>query len=156
MNLDYIVTSLPALSFGEKPAITLDKFIAHLGGEQPKLTDEWCDLETQLRNAVAACRGRPFDARAAHGCAIYWRDRIRECFAENDIFRRDEMIDRVWWDAAGELTNPVAPLGKGALLTYFIRLKIALKRALISSADGNAAYVKLTDMSNQTPESGQR
>jgi hypothetical protein len=66
------------------------------------------------------------------------------------------MIDRVWWDAAGELTNPVAPLGKGALLTYFIRLKIALKRALISSADGNAAYVKLTDMSNQTPESGQR
>ena len=91
MNLDYIVTSLPALSFGEKPAITLDEFIAHLGGEQPKLTDEWCDLETQLRNAVAACRGRPFDARAAHGCAIYWRDRIRECFAENDIFRRDEI-----------------------------------------------------------------
>jgi hypothetical protein len=42
------------------------------------------------------------------------------------------------------LTPPAAPLGKGALATYSIRLKIALKRGGISREAGNAAFDRLT------------
>ena len=54
------------------------------------------------------------------------------------------MIDRVWWDAAGELTPPASPLGSGALATYAVRLKIALRRSTVSTEKGNAAFDKLT------------
>ena len=50
----------------------------------------------------------------------------------------------MWWDAAGELTPPESPLGRGALATYAIRLKIALKRETISKDGGNAAFDRLT------------
>ncbi len=145
MGTDYILASLPALSFGEKPSVSNERFIAMCGGKAPALPPRWADLETQLRNAVSQCRGGARYERPATGCDLYWRDRIRACFAESDIFKRDEMIDKVWWDAAGELTDPVSPLGKGALATYRIRLSIAHKRAAISAAEGSAAFAALTD-----------
>lgn len=154
MSVDYIVSSLPALVFGEKPALTRDAFVSACGGEPPALPARWADLETQLRNAVAEGRGGAKYTRPAKGCAIYWRDRIRACFAEADVFRRDEMIDRVWWDAAAELTEPSAPLGKGALATYAIRLEIAHKRAAISATDGSAAFGRLTDEAEKSASAG--
>ena len=155
MNLDYIVSSLPALSFAEKPAVTMEQFASACGGECPEMPREWIDLDTQIRNTIAECRARADDARPHGGCSIYWRERVRECFAEADTFRRDEMLDKVWWDAAGELTKPAEPLGKGALFTYAIRLKIALRRALISSAEGSMAFTKLTDIAAQAHTGGQ-
>lgn len=164
MSTDSLVASLPALRFGEPPAITWERFEAELssainaGGSTPKaggatpgdaadgyLPEEWRDLETQLRNAMAEARGGGERFRhAANGCSLYWKNRVLACFQEKDVLKRDEMLDRVWWDAAGELTPPASPLGKGALATYAVRLKIALKRAKISSAAGNAAFDRLT------------
>lgn len=66
------------------------------------------------------------------------------CFQEKDVLKRDEALDRVWWDAAGELTPAASPLGKGALATYAVRLKIALKRDRISADSGRAAFDQLT------------
>ena len=144
MSVDYIVASLPSLAFGAPAPLTWERFVAAGGAVDPALQRVWNDLETQLRNAVAEARGGESRKRPADGCSLYWKNRILACFQEKDILKRDEHIDRVWWDAAGELTPPAAPLGKGALATYAIRLKIALKRTKISQEAGNAAFDRLT------------
>jgi len=145
MTTDAIVASLPTLSFGAPSPISWEQFCAIVGTPSFSFGREWADLETQLKNAVAEARVGSTDFnRPAEGCSLYWKNRILACFQEKDIARRDELIDRVWWDAASELTPPADPLGKGALATYAVRLKIALKRSKISSEAGTAAFDRLT------------
>lgn len=149
MSTDYIVASLPALRFGEPPAITWEKFASLADVEIPSA---WTDLETQLRNALVEARGGDAKFRhAADGCSLYWKSRVLACFQERDVLKRDELLDRVWWDAAGELTPPTSPLGRGALATYAIRLRIALRRAKISTDAGNAAFDRLTAETKREP-----
>ena len=164
MSIDYIVSSLPTLVFGQPAPMTWEKFVEIVGGEDscPLLnrdsanfsdrrgTDssspdaQWADLETQLRNAVAEARGGEKYRRSAEGCSLYWKNRVLACFQEKDPLKRENALDRVWWDAAGELTPPTAPLGKGALATYAVRLRIALKWSAVSREAGNAAFDRLT------------
>ena len=146
MSTDYIVASLPALAFDQPAPLSWEKFLSMMEpeGREPECRG-WADIETQLRNAIAEARGggEKF-RRPADGCSVYWKNRVLACFQEKDVAKREEMLDRVWWDAAGELTPPASPLGAGALATYSVRLKIALKRAKISKAAGNAAFDSLT------------
>ena len=150
MSIDAIVAGLPTLVFGDAAPISWDAFLEKCGDEAGRVVRSlgegaWADLETQLRNAMVDARGG--DAkyrRAAEGCSLHWRDRVRACFQEPDVLRRDELLDRVWWDAAEELTPPASPLGRGALLTYAVRLKIALKRGAISEEKGAAALDRIT------------
>ena len=148
MTIDYIVASLPALVFDQPPAISWEKFAslcAEAGREIDGLTGEkWADLETQLKNAVAVARSGAKWVRAAEGCSVYWRTKVAHAFQEKDVAKRDELLDRIWWDAAEELTDITSPLGAGALATYAVRLKIALKRAKISAEAGSAAFDRLT------------
>lgn len=149
MTVDYAVSSLPALRFGEPPAITPERFAAicaEVAGFDPSAPGggKWRDLETQLRNAVAEARGGAKWKRPAEGCSVYWRGRVLACFQEKDVAKRDEALDRVWWDAAGELEEPASPLGRGALAAYAVRLAVAAKRAAISAKDGAAAFDALT------------
>lgn len=145
MSTDYIVSSLPALSFNAPAPISWEKFAAVApDAERILARTKWNDLETQLRNAMAEARGGENYRRAADGCSLYWRNRVLACFQEKDILRRDELLDRVWWDAAGELTTVSSPLGAGALATYAVRLRIALKRAQIVTDAGNAVFDRLT------------
>ena len=149
MSVDAIVAGLPAMRFGDAAPISWSSFLEKCGGEADWVVcglgeGAWADLETQLRNAMAESRGG--DAkyrRAADGCSLYWRDRVRACFQEADVLRRDELLDRVWWDAAAELVPPAAPLGRGALLAYAVRLKVALKRSAISQERGGAAFDRM-------------
>ncbi|MBR1920658.1 MAG: hypothetical protein IJ829_01485, partial [Kiritimatiellae bacterium] len=108
------------------------------------------DLDTQLRNAVAAARGGAKYARHADGCSLYWRNRIAACFQEKDVARRQDLIDKTWWDAAAELTDCAAPLGRGALATYAERLKIALRRSAASLSRGAAVFDNLTASTRMT------
>jgi hypothetical protein len=144
MSVDYIVSSLPAIGFGLPAPLTWEKFSSLCGDEGIPAPGEWKDLETQLRNAMAEARGGEKYRRAADGCSLYWRNRVLACFQEPDVAKRDVRLDRVWWDAAGELTPPASPLGRGALATYAVRLRIALKRTNISKARGNEAFDRLT------------
>lgn len=154
MSIDYIVASLPPIAFGEPAPMTWSAFAAACGGEESatfrRVTKtigegEWRDIEVQLRNAAAEARtGGRAHSRAAEGCSLYWRDRIVQCFAEKDVAKRDEALDKAWWDAAGELVPPASPLGAGALAAYAVRLRIALRRSAISSESGSAAFEKLT------------
>lgn len=144
MTIDYIVSSLPSLAFGAPTPISWEKFTQGGGAVPGPQAKAWRDLETQLRNAVAEARGGERFKRPADGCSLYWKNRVLACFQEKDVAKRDELLDRVWWDAAGELTPPSNPLGAGALATYAIRLKIALKRSKISTEAGNASFDRLT------------
>ena len=142
MTVDYIVSSLPTLAFGAPAPISWEKFVETAG--ENVIPESWNDLETQLRNAMAEARDGEKYRRPAEGCSLFWKGRVIACFQEKDVMKREELLDRVWWDAAGELTSPTAPLGKGALATYAIRLKIALKRSKISAESGNATFDRLT------------
>lgn len=141
MTVDYIVSSLPAMSFGAPAPMTREEFDAIAGDAADGALCAWGDIETQLRNALAEARGGGAKyRREAKGCSVYWRKRILDCFAEKDVARRDELLDRVWWDAAGELQKPSDPLGPGALAAYSIRLDIAIRRSKISKDAGNSAF----------------
>ena len=147
MSTDYIVSSLPALTFGAKAPITWARFAETVGSEEEaaRLLAPFADLDTQLRNAVAESRTASQEHnRPTDGLSLYWKGRVAAAFAEKDIARRDEMLDRVWWDAAGELVPPSSPLGRGALAAYAVRLKIALKREKISAQEGQKAFDRLT------------
>ena len=144
MSVDYIVSSLPTLAFNAPAPLSWKKFTETAGGGDALIPANWRDLETQLRNAVAEARGGERFKRPADGCSLYWKNRVLACFQEKDVAKRDELLDRVWWDAADELTPPSEPLGKGALATYAIRLKIALKRSNISKDAGNVSFDRLT------------
>ena len=146
MSTDYIVASLPPLAFDQPAPISWDRFLSLMEpeGREPA-SSKWDDIETQLRNAMSEARGGGEKyRRPAEGCSVYWKNRVLACFQEKDVAKRDEMLDRVWWDAAGELTPPASPLGAGALATYAVRLKIAIKRSKISRDAGNAAFDELT------------
>ena len=144
MSTDYIVASLPTLAFNAPAPLSWEKFAEITGGGDALIPAKWTDLETQMRNAMAEARGGERFKRPADGCSLYWKNRVLACFLEKDVAKRDELLDRTWWDAAGELTPPSDPLGKGALATYAIRLRIALKRTMISKDTGNAAFDRLT------------
>ncbi|MBP5791122.1 MAG: hypothetical protein J6W80_02555 [Kiritimatiellae bacterium] len=148
MTTDYIVASLPALAFDAPTTMTAQKF-AEMAGDTPAgllaKNAVWCDLETQLRNAVAEARGGAERwTRPAQGCSVYWKTRVTNAFQERDTAKREELLDKIWWDAAGELCPAASPLGEGALAAYAVRLAIALKRAKISREKGGAAFDRLT------------
>ncbi len=144
MTTDYLVASLPTLAFDHPAPLSWAKFLAACEVEEFLLPARWTDLETQLKNTIAEARGGERYKRPAEGCDLYWRNRVSAAFQEKDILKRENLLDQIWWDAAGELTDLTNPLGKGALQTYAIRLKIALKRDKISSTAGNAAFDRLT------------
>ena len=148
MSVDYIVSSLPALQFDAPAPISWELFADACGGEcaAERIVAEsgWGDIETQLRNAAAEARGGSKYARPASGCSLYWRNRIAACFQEKDVAARERLLDKAWWDAAGELTPPASPLGKGALATYAVRLRIAVRRSSISKERGSAAFDAVT------------
>lgn len=145
MSVDYIVASLQPLRFDGPPPYTWEGFVAMLpGGTAPAESARWRDLETQLRNAMAVARGGEKWRREAQGCDLYWQRRVAAAFQEKDPLRRETALDRVWWDAAGELTPVTSPLSAGALETYAIRLRIAIKRSRISREGGEAIFGKLT------------
>ncbi|MBE6396479.1 MAG: hypothetical protein E7046_05700 [Lentisphaerae bacterium] len=152
MPIDYIVASLQPLMFDGPAPYEWDRFLAMMpdGFEMPDAvagtgSPRWRELETQLRNAMAAARGGDKYRRTASGCELYWQNRIAAAFQERNPLKRESLIDRVWWDAAGELTPVSSPLSKGALETYAIRLKIVLKRNSIIRETGDAIFGRLTD-----------
>lgn len=152
MPIDYIVASLQPLMFDGPAPYDWDRFLGMMpeGFEVPDAvagtgSPRWRELETQLRNAMAAARGGERYRRTASGCELHWQRRMTAAFQEGDPLKRESLIDRVWWDAAGELTPVSSPLSMGALETYAIRLRIALKRNRILRDAGDAIFGLLTD-----------
>ena len=171
MAADYLVSSLQPLALDGPPPYTAGQFLGLCrsqlspadadaietllgsldeGPSGHRLLARWRDLDTQLRNTIAAERARlrGQDAarwrRPATGCALYWTNRAAAAFQEKDPARRERLLDQVRWDAAGELTPPAAPLSVAAVFTYAIRLALVLRRAARDAAAGNDVFNRLT------------
>ena len=155
MPLEYIVASLPALSFGAPAPLSWEKFLELSCGRFDE--NAFTGLETQLRNAIAEARGGGEKCRRpVSEISLYWKNRMLACFQEKDVLKRDELVDKVWWDAAEELSGPASPLGSGVLATYALRLKIALKRSKISKEAGMAAFDRLADKADAAEDTKQK
>lgn len=170
MAADYLISSLQPLTLNGAAPYTAAQFLelcrAQLNARQANalaaiLQDQpiaspsgpaalWVDLCTQLRNAIAAERARAKGldpAKWRHpvdGCSLYWANRVQAAFQEKDPAKRDLLLDQVWWDAAGELTPPAAPLSAAAAFTYAIRLARVLRRQALSAPAGNKVFDDLT------------
>ena len=137
MSVDYIVASLPPLDFDGPAPMTRERFDEIVRGvDLSGVAGKWRDLETQMRNAIAVARGGAKWQRPAKGCSVYWRGRAAAAFAEKSPMARENALDRMWWDAAGEMTPPESPLSKGALFTYSVRLDVVLRRNRIARDSG--------------------
>ena len=155
MAADYLISSLQPLDIDGPAPYTQEQFAAmcreQLGDDPfPAAAARWADLDAQLRNAVAAERARARGGdgarwrRPVHGCSLYWANRVAAAFQEKNPAARDRLLDLVWWDAAGELTPPAAPLSAAAALTYAVRLGIVIRRRAASAEAGNAVFDALT------------
>ena len=154
MAADYLVSSLQPLTMDGPPPITVEEY-RRLCREQlgenafSKIEETWRDIDTQLRNAIATERARARGEdpakwrRQARGCSLFWADRIAAAFQETDPAVRDRLLDRVRWDAAGELVPPSAPLSVAAAFAYLLRLEIAQRRSSMSTDGGNRAFDRL-------------
>lgn len=169
MAADYLISSLQPLDLDGPAPYTLARFAemcrdqlsaaaadaiaavgagGSAGGWAPAA--RWADLAAQLRNAIAAERARTRGVDPAKwrhpvaGCSLYWANRVVTAFQETDPAKRDRQLDQVWWDAAGELTPPAAPLSAAAALTYAIRLGLVVRRRAISVDAGNTVFDSLT------------
>ena len=146
MSIDYIVSSLQPLSFDGPAPYTWEEFCALMpDGTAPVESARWRDMDAQLRNAMAVARGGDKHCRPVSGCDLYWRNRVSAAFQEKDPLKRETLLDRVWWDAAGELSPTSSPLSRGALEAYAIRLKIALKRNRISREAGDGIFENIAN-----------
>ena len=139
MTVDYILASLPSLSFDAPPPMSTERF-REIAGSAAEPGPEWTDFETELKNAVASARNGEKWLRPVRGCRLFWRNRVFECFRETDVAKRQDALDKVWWDAAGELADSASPLGRGALAAYGIRLAVCERRASASKDAGMAVF----------------
>ena len=170
MAADYLIASLPPLALDGPAPLALDRFLAacreQLGEKTTAgieaalacapsghpVAERWRDLETQLRNAVAAERARLAGQdpakwrRPAEGCALYWTNRITAAFQEKDPAKRERLLDQVRWDAAGDLTPAASPLSAAAAFTYAIRLAISIRRSALAAEAGKEVFNRLTAM----------
>lgn len=170
MAADYLVSSLQPLAPDAPAPYTMERLVAmcrdQLGDEKAdaiaaavegracesswSVARDWADLEAQLRNAVAAerARARGLDQarwrRPVDGCSLYWANRVAAAFQEKDPARRDQLLDQVRWDAAGELVPAASPLSAAAAFAYAIRLAIVIRRQAISAEAGNQVFNRVS------------
>ena len=146
MSVDYLLSSLPRLDFEDAAPMTMAAFVERIAPlSLAELLAPWREIETELKNAAAEARGGAEDKRPTDRCSLFWRGRVTAAFAEKDVLKRQALIDRVFWDAAAELTPASAPLSRGALATYAARLEIACRRSTVSRERGNEIFDILTD-----------
>jgi len=167
MAADYLVSSLQPLTLDGRAPYTAAQFLdlcrSQLSAADATavaavmectpsahpIAERWRDLDTQIRNVIASERARLHgrDAakwrRPARGCSIYWANRASAAFQEKDPVGREDLLDRIRWDAAGELVPPAAPLSTAAAFAYAIRLGIVLNRSARDSSAGKDVFERI-------------
>ena len=167
MAADYLIASLPPLPLDGPAPLSMERFLAacreQIGEKAANgiaaalacapsdhpVAERWRDLETQLRNAMAAERARIAGLdpakwrRPAKGCALYWTNRVAAAFQESNPAKRERLLDQVRWDAAGELTPAASPLSAAAAFTYAIRLAISIRRSALAAEAGKEVFNRL-------------
>jgi len=144
-----LVASLPHLKIGGEPPFSTEEYIAacaqwvtehearilrHIllnqySGHDCPICKKWCDIETQLRNAVARHRGQRLgvdykDYLQPHdGFSGEIEQLVTDAFTRTDPLEVEEELDRARWQLAEELIDQ-DPFSFLKVLAYGIQLKI--------------------------------
>lgn len=175
MSCFYLIASLPALTFLQKPLITQEAFRvlceAQLGAsdaraaawlcQDPDLDGDapchpfvvrWMAREIQLRNAVARARAarRKTDAvgsiRPHTGFEVTIEDAVESAFDQPSPLEREQVLDRLRWTLLDELAG-VDPFAVTVVLAHAVKLRIAQRWAAL---DTEAALARVDKALNKT------
>lgn len=173
MNVYALIASLPTLSLDAPSAISGEQFLqaceSGLSAEDHAAArvlfngipssesstcgfiGRWRDVDTQIRNAVAARRAAKLgvDAsawvRPVQGCAVWLRDGVEDAFQENDPLDREKALDRLRWRALEELEG-VDPMTVDTVFAYAAKLALVLKWHRYSETQGSEKLAALTNI----------
>lgn len=159
MSADYLVSSLPPVPFDGPAPLSKEAFDdlcrRQLGDTVENAAKAahaaWRDLQCEIRNTICEIRAKALGqeagkwTRPAKGCSVYWRNRAAAAMQEKDVAKREEMLDRLFWDAAESLVPPSAPLSAAAAYAWGVKLEIARKRASRSAEEGSKVFDGLTN-----------
>ena len=169
MNLEYFISSLPLLAYGqpvplaerdfrEACATGLDGALAAsvrqlLDGLQPgeapasPWVASWQAKEGQVRAAVARRRAArlgvppPETSDAVADTRI--EPAVNAAFDEINPLRREQALDRLRWQLADEMQG-VQPISENVVLAYAVKLRLALRLQSLDAAAGRAKFDELT------------
>jgi len=170
MSVLYLLSSLPYLRAETPPVLSTCSFldacrsqlsevdanaVAALLEGRPTghpLASAWSDAETILRNAVTRRRARLRGAdgarwlRPTRGCDRQIEEGVEAAFEAGDPLKRERALDELRWRVADALAGP-DPLSLGVVFAYAVKLAIAVRRASLDKARGQAAFDKLAAFS---------
>lgn len=161
MNYYFLAASLPSVSMGTEPHLTVPAFLAlcreHLapgdfealervlgnGSEEAGTAFErkWHNADVELRNAVAIERAVRTGAdssqflREHSGLSVYIRKAVSDAMARKNPREREMALDRLRWSVVEEMQG-FDPFSPSAILAYGLKLKIASRWAAMDSAAG--------------------
>jgi len=145
-----LVASLPHLKIGDELPFSVEDYIGNCGqwitehevrvlrivllGEGDvnscPICRTWCNIETQISNAVARHRGQKLgvdfkDYLHAHeGFSGEIEQLVTDAFTRADPLEVEEELDRARWQLADELVSGKDPFCFEKVLAYGIQLKI--------------------------------
>jgi len=174
MSYHYLISSLPGITPGDKPALSMDEFLsncrAQLSQQDCAALDSLLDIdspaanhsfvkkrlarETQLRNATARQRAarRSKDAvdfiRPHSGFDVAIENRVEEAFNISNPLEREKAIDRIRWGFLDELAG-TEPFSINVILAYALKLQIAERWAAMNPQLGQEKIVKAIERTEE-------
>lgn len=169
MNLEYFISSLPALSYGQPAQITeaafreacvtgLDGAVAasvaalldgspFAGGASSAWVEAWNGKEAEIRLAVARRRAARLGVPPPETLACVMDTRIEPAvnaaFEEVNPLRREEALDRLRWQLADEMQG-VQPFSENVIYAYAVKLRLVLRFQSLSPEAGKIVFSQLT------------
>jgi len=148
MDYWYLVSSLPGLRFGDKPAMSIETFRSACFGELTEeqlngvdaalenrapdsaLASAWWNGEVQLRDAVVRVRAKSRSTDASRflkphdGFSATLEEMVTDAFTRATPMEQEMDLDRTRWTLVDELAL-ARPFGFEGVLAYAVKLRIA-------------------------------
>lgn len=169
MNHWYLVSSLPYLRFGEKPAVSREAFLAACTGwlaeddiavlqavfenrcpPDCEIAKRWWDGEVELRDAVVRVRAKNRGTDAGRfiqphdGFSMSIEKMVTDAFTRANPLEQEAELDRIRWAQADELAL-TAPFGFAGILAFAVKLRIAERWAGLDDAAGQVKVEELIE-----------
>lgn len=169
MNHWYLVSSLPYLRFGEKPAVSRVAFLSVCAGWLSETETDvlqavldnrapaagraaqcWWNSEVQLRDAVVRVRAKNRGADAGRfvqphdGFSVSIEKAVTDAFTRANPLEQEAELDRARWTMADELAL-TEPFGFAGILAFAVKLRIAERWAGLDAAAGQSKVEELIE-----------
>jgi hypothetical protein len=168
MSTYYLISSLPTLSFDQRPLLTAEAYLsacrAELSASDAEAVEAllfnkpsshpfvvaWRDKETIFRNAIAYARANAADInvtpwiRPTQGCDPSYEGFVDEAFQKTDPLQRERELDKFRWEMAESLQG-YDPMSPTVALAYAIKLGLAWRWANLNAEKGQERFEQLTN-----------